>query len=217
MIHTGTNLTQYRPGQLDPSIGWQFFLHRRLKKMTCNVPQPIGKANGYDLMAPWHVLFHPLRLHTTWHLFSQDMTNWPLFNSFFPPDPTLIVQALISGMGTLVSDGSYKEFVSRELGTASWIFECGLKGASCRGVCQTSSLEHEVNAYQSELQWIHTGLIGMLAFCSFHDITGGSFCVSCNNEVGVDQADKWHLNIPIRTKHADLIWAIRLTIWKFKA
>ena len=47
----------------------------------------------------------------------------------------------------------------------------------------------------------------MLAFCSFHDITG----------VGVDQANKWHLNIPIRMKHADLIWAIRLTIWKFKA
>ena len=70
---------------------------------------------------------------------------------------------------------------------------------------------------QSELQGIHAGLIGMLAFCSFHDITGGSFHVGCNNEAGVDQADKWHLNIPIRTKHADLIRAIRLTIWKFKA
>ena len=70
MIHTGTNLTQYQPGQLNPSIGRQFFLHRRLKKMTCNMPQPIGKANGYDVMAPWHVLFHPLRLHMTWHLFS---------------------------------------------------------------------------------------------------------------------------------------------------
>ena len=106
--------------------------------------------------------------HNMASFLSQDATNWPLFNSFFPPNPTLIVQALISGMGTLVSDGSYKEFVSQELGTASWIFECRLTGASCRGVCQTSGLEHEMNAYQSELQGIHAGLIGMLALCSFH-------------------------------------------------
>ena len=100
---------------------------------------------------------------------------------------------------------------------ASWIFECRLTGASCRGVCQTSGLEHEVNAYQSELQGVHAGLIGMLAFCSFHDITGGSFNIGCDNEVGVDQANKWHLNIPIRMKHVDLIRAICLAIWKFKA
>ena len=50
--------------------------------------------------------------HNMTSFLSQDATNWPLFNSFFPPDPTLIVQALISGMGTLVSDGLYKEFVS---------------------------------------------------------------------------------------------------------
>ena len=218
MIHTGTNSTRYWPGRLDPSIGRQLFFAQAVEENNLQYASAHweGKRLQFDDSAA-RAIPSSQTPHDMASFLSQDATNWPLFNSFFPPKPTLIVQALISRMGTLVSDGSYKEFVSRELGTASWIFECGLTGASCRGVCQTSSLEHEVNAYWSELQGIHTGLIGMLAFCSFHDITGGSFRIGCDNEVGVDQADKWHLNVPIRTKHADLIRAIHLTIRKFKA
>ena len=128
---------------------------------------------------------------------SQGTAYWPLADSHFPSDPTLITHALISGTGILVSDGSYKQYVSWQLGTASWIFECGLTKATCGGVCQTSGLEHDVNAYQSELQGIHAGLIGMLAFCTFHNISGGSFQIGCDNEVGIDQSSKWHLNILI--------------------
>ena len=56
----------------------------------------------------------------------------------------------------------------------------------------------------------------MLAFCTFHDISGGSFQIGCDNEVRVNQSSKWHLNIPIQTKHADLIQAIRITIRQLK-
>ena len=143
---------------------------------------------------------------------SWDPTNWPLFDSYFPLDPSLITLALMSGMGILVCDGSYKPYTSRELGTASWIFECSITAACCHGVCQTSGLENDINAYQSELQGIHAGLIGMLAFCTFHNISGGSFWLGCDNEVSIFQSLKRHLNIPIQTKHADLIWAIRITI-----
>ena len=78
---------------------------------------------------------------------SWDPTNWPLFNSYFPSDPSLITLALMSGMGILVYDGSYKLYMSRELGTASWIFECSITAVCCHGVCQTSGLENNVNAY----------------------------------------------------------------------
>ena len=60
------------------------------------------------------------------------------------------------------------------------------------------------------------GLIGMFAFCTFHDISGGSFQFGCDNEIGVNRLSKQHLNIPIWTKHADLIWAIRIVIQKLK-
>ena len=147
---------------------------------------------------------------------SRDPTNWPLFDSYFPSDPSLITLALTSGMGILVCDGSYKPYTSQELGAASWIFECSITAACCRGVCQTSGLENNVNAYRSELQGIHAGLIGMLAFCTFHNISGGSFRLGCDNEVGIFQSSKQHLNVPIRTKHADLIRAIRITIQQFQ-
>ena len=63
---------------------------------------------------------------------SQDMTNWPLFNSFFPPNLTIIVQALISGMGTLVSNGSQINGIVIGVGlytraiphTSPWLLPC---------------------------------------------------------------------------------------------
>ena len=113
MIHTGTNLTQYRPGQLDPSVGRQFFLHRRLKKTDLQYASAHweGERLRFDGSAAC-ALPSSQTPHDMASFLSQDATNWPLFNSFFPPNLTLIVQALISGMGTLVSDGLYKEFVS---------------------------------------------------------------------------------------------------------
>ena len=159
------------------------------------MPRHIGKENDCNSMAPWPALLNPSQsLKTCWISFLRvpHIGPWQTATCF-PSDPTLITHALISSTGILVSDSSYKQYVSRKLGTASWIFECGLTKVTCGGVCQTSGLEHDINAYRLELQGIHAGLIGMLAFCTFHNISGGSFQISCDNEVRVNQSSKWHL------------------------
>ena len=56
----------------------------------------------------------------------------------------------------------------------------------------------------------------MLAFCSFHQIREGSLLVGCDCDGAFKQASKRALNISIQTKHANIIWAIRVMVSKFK-
>jgi hypothetical protein len=49
-----------------------------------------------------------------------------LADSFFPEDPSLIIQAITNGTATLVSDESYKPFLSTEIGAATWILETSI-------------------------------------------------------------------------------------------
>ena len=142
--------------------------------------------------------------------------SWHLQDSYFPPDPSHIIESIHSGSGTLITNGSYKPQVLKSLGAAAWRFKCGISGAICGGECQTSGQQHEVNPYHSKLQGLHAGLSGMLAFCSFHQIWEGSLLVGCDCDGAFKQASKCALNISIRTKHADIIWAIWVMVSKFK-
>jgi hypothetical protein len=49
-----------------------------------------------------------------------------LADSFFPEDPSLIMQAITNWTATLVSNRSYKPFLSTEIGAATWILECSV-------------------------------------------------------------------------------------------
>jgi hypothetical protein len=128
--------------------------------------------------------------------------------SFFPEDPVLITQAIISGMAVMVNDGSYKPLLLTEIGATAWILECSATSVVCFGECSTSGLRNEVNAYRSEIQGCHAGLLGLLAFCIYHDIHEGSIMFHFNNDAGLDQAAKGHLNVSTKYKHSNLIWAI---------
>ncbi len=99
---------------------------------------------------------------------------WPLEDCFFPPDPTLLAQATRNGTAMIISDGSYKTFLADDISAASWCMECSVTQATCFGECDTLGLWHEVNAYQSEIQGCHAGLLGLLAFATYHDIHGGN-------------------------------------------
>jgi hypothetical protein len=70
------------------------------------------------------------------------------------------------------------------------------------------------NAYRSEIQGCHTGLLGLLAFCIYHDIHEGSIMFHFHNDAGLDQAAEGHLNVSTKYKHSDLIWAIRVIVFK---
>jgi hypothetical protein len=140
--------------------------------------------------------------------------SWPIAESFFPEDPDLLTQAITSGMAVMVSDGLYKPLLSTEIGAAAWILECSATSAVCFGECSTSGLRNEVNAYRSELQGCHAGLLGLLAFCIYYDIHEGSITFHFDNDVGLDKAAEGHLKVSTKYKHSDLIRAIQVIVFK---
>jgi hypothetical protein len=75
-------------------------------------------------------------------------------------------------------------------------------------VLVTSGLRNEVNAYRSELQGCHAGLLGLLAFCIYYDIHEGSITFHFDNDAGLDKAAEGHLKVSTKYKHSDLIRAI---------
>jgi hypothetical protein len=159
--------------------------------------------------------YSPSPSHDTIYDFIADWEeSWPIVESFFPEDPVLITQAITSGMAVMVSNGSYKPLLSTEIGAAAWILECSVTLAVCFGECSTSGLRNEVNAYRSEIQGCHAGLLGLLAFCIYHDIHEGSIMSLFDNDAGLDKAAEGHLNVSTKYKHSDLIWAIQVIVFK---
>jgi hypothetical protein len=137
-----------------------------------------------------------------------------LADSFFPEDPSLIIQAITNGTATLVSNGSYKPFLSTEIGAATWILECSVTRASCFGECLTTGTRNEVNSYRCEVQGCHARLLGLHAFASYHQIHGGSMDCYFNNDTGLNQSAARHLNVSIKLKHGNLIQAICWIVYK---
>jgi hypothetical protein len=128
-----------------------------------------------------------------------------LADSFFLEDPSLIIQAITSGTATMVSDGSYKPFLSTEIGAAAWILECLVTQPSCFGECSTTGTRNEVNSYRCEVQGCHTGLLGLLAFAIYHQVQGGSVDSYFDNDAGLNQSAAHHLNVAMKLEHANLI------------
>jgi hypothetical protein len=112
-------------------------------------------------------------------------------------------------MATMVSDGSYKPFLSTEIGAATWILECSATQTSCLGECSTTGTRKEVNAYRCEVQGCHAGLLGLLAFAIYHQIQGGSMDFYFDNDAGLN-----HLSVSMKLKHGDLIQAIHWIMYK---
>jgi hypothetical protein len=141
---------------------------------------------------------------------------WPLADSFFPADPSLIRQAIVHGTAIMVSDSSYKPLLSNNIGAAAWILECLVTQASCFGECSTSGTRHEVNSYRSEIEGCHAGLLGLLAFAIYHQIQGGCVDFYFDNDAGLNQLADSNLNVAMKLKHGDLIRAIHRIVHKLK-
>jgi hypothetical protein len=109
-----------------------------------------------------------------YHLIHSWPIHWPLEHSSFPDDPNPLIQAIQSGRAHGVCDGSYMPKLSTALGAASWIVEDPDSGQAMQGEVQMSGTNHEVDSYRSELQGQHAMLLGLLAFCTFHNITEGA-------------------------------------------
>jgi hypothetical protein len=152
--------------------------------------------------APQHI--------SIYHLIHSWTDSWPLEHSSFPDDPAPLIHAIQTGRAHGVCDGSYMPKLSAALGAASWIIEDPDSGQVMKGEVQTSGTENEVDSYRSELQGQHAMLLGLLAFCTFHNITDGAVRLGCDNRNCVRHGQGDWQKVSSNMPHADLIRAIRI-------
>jgi hypothetical protein len=100
--------------------------------------------------------------------------------------------------------------LATDLGVATWCIEDPLSQDQMSGVTQTSGTEEEVDPYRSELQGVHTMLLGLWAFCTFHGIMEGHVRLGCDNDNSVRHGKGDWLKVSLSTAHADIIRAIRV-------
>lgn len=134
---------------------------------------------------------------------------WPLESSSFPDNGRTVAEALRDGSAIAVADGSYQPKLSDAVATAAWTIHAPKTKTNCSGVCQAAGIRKDSNAYRGELQGIHAALLGILALCKFHEITSGSVRLGCDCETAIKKSEPQWLRVPQKTKHADIIRAIR--------
>jgi hypothetical protein len=105
----------------------------------------------------------------------------------------------------MVADGSYMAKQSTELGSAAWMIEDLQTGDSCKGMVRTSGTEREVNAYQSELQGLHAAVTSLWVICQHHKVQSGKVTLCCDNKKALWLSSIRSTQVPLRTKHTDLI------------
>jgi hypothetical protein len=149
-----------------------------------------------------------------YHLIHSWPDHWPLEHCSFPDSPAQLIQAIQMGRAHGVCDGSYMPKLSPDLGAAAWIVEDPDSGQAMKGEVQTSGTMHEVDSYRSELQGQHAMLLGLLAFCTFHNITEGGVRLGCDNSSCVRHGQGDWTKVSPSTKHSDLIRAIRTLKYK---
>lgn len=100
--------------------------------------------------------------------------------------------------------------INPKKGAAAWRVEDPISRQGMEGTTSTSGGVSEVGSYRSELQGIHATLLGLLVFCTFYRIEGGTVTVGCDNLSCVRMARGDWRKVPLRTEHADLVRAIRI-------
>ena len=116
-------------------------------------------------------------------------------------------RALKNGTALLICDGSYKPKSSSDVGAAAWILRCTDCQHQVVGVLQSPG--SIANAYRSELTGLYAVLAFTLACCDACNLREGNLTLGCDNIVGLRKAADSDRRVPSRTKHADVIRAIR--------
>jgi hypothetical protein len=134
-----------------------------------------------------------------------------LERSFFPPLPAQLILAIKEGWAHGACDGSYMPKLSTDLGTASWKVEDPQSRQAMQGTVQISGLATDVvDSYCLELQGVHAMPFGLLAFCTFHNITEGSVKLRFNNLGCVQHGQHDWRKVPLSIAHINLVRATRV-------
>jgi hypothetical protein len=125
--------------------------------------------------------------------------------------PVHLIQAIQEGWALSICDGSYmmpKLFMS--LGAAAWIIKDHATKQAMHGTTQMAGNESDVDPYCTKLQGAHMMLLGLLAFCTFYNITNGSVCLGCNSKISVRHGQGDWRKVPLSNASSNLICAIRM-------
>jgi hypothetical protein len=108
-----------------------------------------------------------LQTQTIQQFIQANPDYWALLNCSFPDDPSNLLKAIREGTAIGVCDGSYMQELAPELGTAAWRIEDPETQEGILGTVQTTGVEEEVDSYRSELQGVHTMLLGLWVICQY--------------------------------------------------
>ncbi len=142
---------------------------------------------------------------------ASDEANSILQLSNMEGNSVALVTAISEGRGLVVADGSYMAERSTKLGTAAWKLEDELTKVNCKGMVRTTGKEKDVNPYQSKLQGLHATVSCISVICQHHQVISGKVTVCCNNEKALWLSSIRTIQVPLCTKHADLMRVIHKT------
>jgi hypothetical protein len=143
---------------------------------------------------------------------ASDKANSILQLSNMEGNSVALVMAISEGRGLVVADGSYMAERSTKLGTAAWKLEDELTKVNCKGMVRTTGKEKDVNPYQSKLQGLHATVSCISVICQHHQVISGKVTVCCNNEKALWLSSIRTIQVPLCTKHADLMRVIHKTV-----
>ncbi len=148
------------------------------------------------------------------HEFTENWEDsWPI-NCYFPLDPMLVAQSILTGMAMMVSDRSYNSLLFTKIGGVAWILECSQTGASCCGDCSTYGLQ--MNSMLTVWNFraaMPDFLAFLMTFAIYHQLQGGSITFHFDNDAGLDKLVEAHIKVPTCYKHADLVRAIQVIVF----
>ena len=146
----------------------------------------------------------------------QQLINWGqewLWNYLqIPKDISWINTAIIKVTMSIATDGSYKPFMSKNIGGAAWILEDNVTRQQICGFSRSTTCNE--NSYRAELMAIYGELSVTLAVTIQFDITTGSIMVYCDNTTAIDMTAISTQRVSMKTPHADIIRCIRIVTHK---
>ena len=150
----------------------------------------------------------------TWESVYQELGNsaWTIDKSNIRDRASMLATAITNHTAVGVSDGSYKPSQNTQLAAAAWVILDTTTMDTCVGVLRTTGISTEINPYRSELQGFHSMMTGIWCVCKLHAIQSGSVTVAMDNEKACQLSAHPNQSPPAKTKHGDLIRAIRRII-----
>ena len=176
---------------------------------TLLLPTTTFQQGDYIMSEGFHSQHHSNMLNEK--LIDTTRPQW-LFNTYtLDGNESAIVQAILDGTATMVSDGSYKE--DKGIGAAASILCTEDTSASIEISSLSPGETHMQSSYRSEILGILGGLQVLTNLCNKHDIKEGHCNIVCDGKGALMKVFSTY-GIKTTTSNADLLSACKSLIEK---